>query len=675
MKKWQWVLVILCSITFLMQGITVQAKEKEPLSENQTKPKVVKEGGVELHIKRFPLSRYQVSNEAANTKFKGSVVSLANGGAVVTQMTAVVVDTAMDELFNLKVIDKFANNITSISQTLYTVLKANFGKMLFVYAIGYIFYLALVKQRAGEAMKKGLLFLVVMVLGGWYIAHSGYVIKGLNALSTESQGKLMIVGNKIVDIANGQGNYGDSDKVQKGKEQAGTVSILRNVYFDMAVEKPFLLTNFGETSKAKINKQKTDTKLSRTDMLLSYKLNEEGEDDKSQYIKKKEIGEFENENVESGNVTNQWGQASFGAIVAIAFGLPFLGLALISYLLQYVAILIALVLPVMLLLSFIPQFANSFFVGFKSFVVVFLVKAVLAVLILVVYLISSMTDVMIPPTNFGMYVLNMLVVAIIFIVMILKRDKLVKFITAGKVQQVDGNLLQNVKKDMVEPAFTASKKTGYAGGVLLAGATGLSVKAGAAAFHKGRDMWNKYRNKGESSPPEGTGGETALDGRTKQEKEEGKQTLRSKAKVAAPRGSQTNVMNPSDNITPNMDDVGDHRNIPPSSTFVSVQEKDKYPEEARMEQTTTTSNWKKVPLHVYSDPQEEIERSEQAPKEAKVSRKKAVPPNTFTQQPIERKPSSDPESEALGHDLLEKDRDFSKSTILKSYAKQKRDKQ
>ncbi|STY44199.1 Uncharacterised protein [Listeria grayi] len=664
MKKWQWVLVILCSITFLLQGMTVQAKEKEALSENQTKPKVVKEGGVELHIKRFPLSRYQVNNEAADTKFKGSVVSLANVSSTVTQMTAVVVDTAMDELFNLKVIDKFAGNITSISTSLYHVLLANFGKILFVYAVGYVFYLALVKQRAGEAMKKGLLFLVVMVLGGWYMAHSGYVIKGLNALSTETQGKLMLVGNKIVDVANGQGSYADTDKVQKGKEQLGTVSILRNVYFDMAVEKPFLLTNFGETSKEKINKQKTDSGLSRTDTLLSYKLSEDGEKEKNNHIKE-EIKDFRNENVESGNVLTQWGQASFGAIVSIAFGIPFLGLALVSFLLQYIAILIALVLPVMLLLSFIPQFANSFFVGFKSLVVVFLTKAVLAVMILVIYLISAMTDSLIPPNSFGMYVINMVVVAVIFIVMIWKRDKLVKFITAGKVQQVDGNLLQNVKKDMVEPAFSVSKNTAKVGAAVLT----APVKAGAAVVSKGRDMWNKYRSKGE-----GIEDETTPNGRTKQTKEEGKQTLRPEGNAPAPRERQISQPNFTNNETSNTNDPGEQRNTTPSGTPVLVQEKETYSEEARTEQTISNSNGRKVPMHVYSDPQEEIERSEQVPKESKVPQeKKAVPPQVSVQRPIERKPSS--YLEPFESEVSEEERAQSKSTILQSYAKQKRDKQ
>lgn len=668
MKKWQWVLVILCCITFFMQGMTVQAKEKEALSENQTKPKVVKEGGVELHIKRFPLSRYQVNNEAADTKFKGTFVSLANAGSTVTQMTAVVVDTAMDELFNLKVIDKFAGNITSISTSLYHVLLANFGKILFVYAIGYIFYLALVRQRAAEAMKKGLLFLVVMVLGGWYMAHSGYVIKGLNALSTETQGKLMVVGNKIVDVANGQGNYGDSNKVQKGKEQLGTVSILRNVYFDMAVEKPFLLTNFGETSKEKINKQKTDSGLSRTDTLLSYKLSEDGEKEKSDFVEK-EIDKHNNENLESGNVFTQWGQASFGAIVSIAFGIPFLGLALVSFLLQYIAILIALVLPVMLLLSFIPQFANSFFVGFKSLVVVFLTKAALAVMILVIYLISAMTDSLIPPTSFGMYVLNMVVVAVIFIVMILKRDKLVKFITAGKVQQVDGNLLQNVKKDMVEPAFSVSKNAAK-GGVALAT---TPVKAGAAVINKGRDMWNKY--KGEGTSLEGSEDKTPSNERTKQKKEEGKQSLRPEGKALTPRENQTNQPNSSNNISPDTKNVGEQSNKTSTGTPVSIQDNEKYPEEARTEQTITTSKGKKVALHVHSDSQEDIERSEQQPplKEPKVSKEKVVPPRTSAQQQIERKPSSHPE--AFEPDLSEEESAQSKSTILQNYAKQKRDKQ
>ena len=52
---------------------------------------------------------------------------------------------------------------------------------------------------------------------------------------------------------------------------------MRNVYFEIALKKPYLIVNYDQTSAAKIN-EKGDSKeeLSRIDKLLSYKLSDEG---------------------------------------------------------------------------------------------------------------------------------------------------------------------------------------------------------------------------------------------------------------------------------------------------------------------------------------------------------------------------------------------------------------
>lgn len=90
----------------------------------------------------------------------------------------------------------------------------------------------------------------------------------------------------------------------------GTVAVMRNLYFDMALMKPFLIVNFEETSEAKINeKGDSKSKLSRVDKLLSYKLSEDGEKANKDHIKDTEIRKYENESMTTGNVFAQLGES------------------------------------------------------------------------------------------------------------------------------------------------------------------------------------------------------------------------------------------------------------------------------------------------------------------------------------------------------------------------------
>lgn len=70
----------------------------------------------------------------------------------------------------------------------------------------------------------------------------------------------------------------------------GTVAIIRNVYFNLALKKPYLIVNFDETSEKKIY-EGSDEKgsLNRIDKFLSYKLSKDGEKEKLKYLKDYEI--------------------------------------------------------------------------------------------------------------------------------------------------------------------------------------------------------------------------------------------------------------------------------------------------------------------------------------------------------------------------------------------------
>lgn len=186
--------------------------------DTTTQPKSVKVGGVELEIKRFPLSRYQANNEESDSRIKGAFVGLTNVTFSFAGNIVRVVNTGMDILYNLQPIDEFADSMTTVSKTVYTTLKNNFGETLFIFLSGYVVYLFVVRGSVKEAIRRSVLIITVMVIGGLWMSNTGYYMKALNALSVEAQGKLLVAGNGFVGIVKDEGNYVDNSKLKKEKK-------------------------------------------------------------------------------------------------------------------------------------------------------------------------------------------------------------------------------------------------------------------------------------------------------------------------------------------------------------------------------------------------------------------------------------------------------------------------
>ncbi|UNL90823.1 hypothetical protein IE382_06450 [Bacillus subtilis] len=459
MKKKRILIVSAIVLLFLTVASAVTVFSAD--GDTTTQPKIEKAGGVELKVKRFPISRYQANNEASDDLIKGAFVGLTNVTFSFAGNIVRVVDAGMDILYNLQPIDEFANSITNVSKSVYKTLKKNFGEALFIFTCGYVVYLFCVRGSAKEAMRRSILFICVMVIGGLWMSNAGYYMKALNALSVEAQGKLLTAGNGLVGIVQDEGNFADSSGIEKGKEMEGTVAVMRNLYFDMALMKPFLIVNFGETSEAKINeKGDSKSKLSRVDKLLSYKLSKEGEKEKLDYIESVEIKKYENESMTAGSAFTQLGESFIAVISSIVVGIPFLALAFFNFLLQIIALVIVFFVPFAIILAYVPQLAYSGFVTLGRLGSVYLLKAMLGVVVLFVYVICFMVDTLIPPNGFGKYLLNVTVLSLILWIGFVKRDAIIKFVTAGKVVSVDNNMLENMRQNVVQPAWEQAKKIG-----------------------------------------------------------------------------------------------------------------------------------------------------------------------------------------------------------------------
>ncbi|WP_416807041.1 CD3337/EF1877 family mobilome membrane protein [Bacillus safensis] len=458
MKKRNLIITFL-ALVMLVSTLTVTfANDKA--GDKTVKPKVEKVGGVELEISRFPLEHYQAHNQAEDGMIKGAIVSLSNTMLAVTQIIVLVVDKAMDLFMSAEPIDNFSSAITNVSKQMYNVLKKSFGEILFVFMIGFVVYLFFIKGSFKEGMRRFALFFVVMVVSALWVNKAGYWIESLNALSIEGQGKLITVGNKLVGAFSDKSDSTlKMDDVKKGQEIEGTTAVLRNFYFDSAMKSPYLVTNYGTPNeKTILKKGDGEGGLDRIDTLLSFKLTSEGQRAKKDFINKKEVKEYKNQSIAEGSIYVQLGYSFIGLLAAISLGMPFFLIAFLNFLIQIIVLAIAFFLPFAFILSYVPQFAYSGFVSLGRMFALFVLKALLTLVLVFVYAICVITHKTIPPTNLGMYFLNVVAMSVILIIAFLKRDKIINFVTAGKVQNVDANLLENTRKAVVQPSWEGAKK-------------------------------------------------------------------------------------------------------------------------------------------------------------------------------------------------------------------------
>ncbi len=436
------------------------AEDKD--GDKTVQPKVEKVGGVELEISRFPLEHYQAHNQAEDGMIKGTIVSLSNVMLGTTQIIVLVVDKAMDLFMSAEPIEGFSDAVTDVSKKMYSVLKNSFGEIIFVFMIGFVVYLFLIRGSFKEGMRRFVLFFMVMIVAGLWVGKAGYWIESLNALSIEAQGKLITVGNKLTDSFSSKGDSSlTMDDVKKGQELKGTTAVLRNFYFNAALKNPYLVTNYGTPNEKTILK-KGDGKggLDRIDTLLSFKLTSEGRSAKKEFINDKEVKEYKNQSIAEGSIYAQLGYSFIGMLAAISLGVPFFLIPFLNFLIQIIVLAIAFFLPFAFILSYVPQFAYSGFVSLGRMFALFIMKAMLTLVLVFVYAVCVIVNKTIPPTNLGMYFLNVAALSAILIFAFLKRDKIINFVTAGKVQSVDANLLENTRKQVVQPSFDGMKKVG-----------------------------------------------------------------------------------------------------------------------------------------------------------------------------------------------------------------------
>ncbi|MEC0723126.1 hypothetical protein P8882_23260 [Bacillus haynesii] len=438
-------------------------------ASNKVQPQDVKQGGITLDSKRYSYDQYDAVTDVESSwnpfseeSINKNLNSLASITFGLTKMISSLVDTGLDWLYNVEVVNKFADRIGQISTILWENLYAAFGVLLFVIAVLYIFFQYLGQKSSMGAGKTTVRLITVIVVAFVWFANVGWFLKVMNNWSAEAQGLVMKAGNFV----------SNEQEIPKGQELEGSIALLRNQYFDISVYKPYLTMNYGTTDEAKLTKDDKD----RITNLLEYKLNKEGYEGRKK-IATSEANELGNTMMGQAGIPKKVGISIFSLIFAVILGVPLLLVAFLNFVVQILVLAISLILPLSCVISFLPNFANSAWYAFGRLISTFLMKAFIGIILLFTFLIINITGEMIPMDTPDLYMLNAFVTAVAIILMIVYRDKVIEFITAGKVVSVDAGMAKSAyDKTIRQPAEKATKMAKTAASAYIAGGAAAAAQ-------------------------------------------------------------------------------------------------------------------------------------------------------------------------------------------------------
>ncbi|WP_416348701.1 CD3337/EF1877 family mobilome membrane protein, partial [Listeria seeligeri] len=290
-RKWLFLFLISCLLVMQAPSMIVQAdvpidydgktseseeaeqtqdasKTAEQKKKEQSKKKNVTSAGVPLKIEQWDIGRYDPYVVDANW-IEEAVGALSNALFGLNKIIVDTVDAGMDLLFNMNPLEKFADKMETVNKAVFGSLKTTYGKLFLIISLAFIFYQIAINRKSQGGIRSIVGLIGVLVITGLFMANQSFYVKTCNNIANVAQTTLLSACSVIVDLAGSEGEFVDNDKIDPKNVSKGTVAIMRNIYFDLAVEKPYLIMNYGTPDKTVINKKDGLDGLSRTDTLLS----------------------------------------------------------------------------------------------------------------------------------------------------------------------------------------------------------------------------------------------------------------------------------------------------------------------------------------------------------------------------------------------------------------------
>lgn len=369
---------------------------------------------------------------------------LANFFFGISKAIASITDFFLKALYQGDSLNIIVNLLGDTSSTIYNNIFGRYGVLLFVIGgtVAGIRYM----MSAHRGVKDMLQLVLLIGICTLWVTNASPIISSANEFSNDVQSTIATSGDKLL----GSGEKLDSKDV------------LREKFFTQAVEQPFLLLNFNELDKEKVNSNSnfSGENGNRIDSLLSKK------DKKSEqeYLKKYEFGDTleyagdsnQNYYISDESVTHKLTVSFLSVIMNSILMLPFNVIAFFNFIIQIQIVFYILIVPFTLLASYLPFMRMSYVSVFKNLFGLYVIKAMLGLVILFVSLVMNLTRKIMESSNatpVTIYTTSTILLVVSLVAMWKNRKQILATLSAGGVGNIGMSTLNGMMK---KPRFNGS---------------------------------------------------------------------------------------------------------------------------------------------------------------------------------------------------------------------------
>lgn len=391
------------------------------------------------------LEQYQsyIYDEAKLLKTASLSNMIANFLFGIAKTIASITDFFLKMLYDSDALNSIVNLLGDTSSTIYNNIFGRYGVLLFVIGgtVAGIRYMMSAHRGVRDMLQ---LVLLIGICTLW-VTNASSIISSANEFSNDVQSTIATSGDKLLG----------SDEKLDSKD------ILREKFFKQAVEQPFLLLNFNELDKEKVNSNSNFKSESgnRVDDLLKFRVS----DDQDKHIKEYELNDKDykgesNQNywVSTYSGTHKLTVSFLSVIMNLILMLPFNVIAFFNFIIQIQILFYILIVPFTLLASYLPFMRMSYISVFKNLFGLYAIKAMLGLVILLVSLVMNLTRKIMESSNASpvtIYTTSTILLVVSLVAMWKNRKQILATLSAGGVGNIGMSTLNGM---MRKPRFNGS---------------------------------------------------------------------------------------------------------------------------------------------------------------------------------------------------------------------------
>lgn len=373
--------------------------------------------------------------------------------------------TGIDLFGNANVINDYVFVFTTYSKSMYDSLYRDFGLTIIVAMALYCLYLYIMKSPQ-QAAKQFFAFSAVVIISMVWNNSATTIIRDFNSLTEEVQGNL------IRTTSNAQSTNATTP-----------VTHAQNTLFELAIEEPFLLMNFGVASRSEVISAYDASAISS--LMFSGEWTPEKDTEIEKVVK-----ERADENVFMTTDKAGWKfvVGFLSPITTIVLGTPILILQVLNLLTGIMALIVSAFIGLAMFISMIPRFRGAFLKSLQSLIGLFAIRVLLGISFMMLVSVINVIRGVIPADGVANYLLQVIAITVTIVVVWKNRDKIFKMISGGMISSVDGGLWNKASAPFKKKAKDTAKL-----GADVAGLVTVGVPLGEVIPNAGKNAANSMR--------------------------------------------------------------------------------------------------------------------------------------------------------------------------------------